>query len=207
MQLYDYFRSSASYRVRLALEYKQLSYKALPVHLTREGGEQHQAQYKALNPQSLVPTLIDDQNNTLSQSLAIIEYLEDVHPTPALLPQDPLDRAKVRQVAFAIACDLHPLNNLRVLQYLQRVHSVTEQQKTAWYHHWLEQTLPAVEQWLQEADQGQDHCFAEFSLADCCLIPQIYNAKRFELPLDNFPRINAIYEKALSMPMVQRAAP
>ena len=207
MHLYDYYRSSASYRVRLALEHKQLAYNCIPIHLVRDGGEQHHAKYRELNPQGLVPSLVDDYDNTLSQSLAIIEYLEELHPTPALLPTLPLERAKVRQVAYAIACEVHPLNNLRVLQYLQQQLEVSEEQKTAWYQHWLAQTLPAVEQWLNDADHGQPYCFAEFSLADCCLIPQIYNAQRFDFSLEAFPRITAIYEHALTMPLVQQAAP
>ena len=136
MKLYDYYRSSASYRVRIALNLKNISYESLPVHLTNDGGEQHRDEYLQLNPQGLVPTL-DENGHILSQSLAIIEYLEEINPTPALLPQNPLGRAQVRSLALLVACDMHPLNNLRVLQQLKQQFQATESQVQDWYHHWF----------------------------------------------------------------------
>ena len=180
MKLYDYYRSSASYRVRIALNLKQISYESLPVHLVSEKGEQHQSNYLNLNPQGLVPTL-DENGHILSQSLAIIEYIEEINPTPPLLPQNPLGRAQVRSLALLIACDMHPLNNLRVLHELRQQFQATEIQIEHWYHHWLKKGFDALERRLQNLSRKNHVCYGhDVTLADICLIPQVYNAKRFK---------------------------
>ncbi|HNG66436.1 MAG TPA: maleylacetoacetate isomerase, partial [Thauera aminoaromatica] len=179
MKLYTYFRSSAAYRVRIALNLKGLDYEAVPVHLVRGGGEHRQPAYLGLNPAGLVPAL-EDQGQVLTQSLAIIEYLEESHPQPALLPAAPLDRARVRAIAQAIACDIHPVNNLRVLQYLTRELDASEEQKNAWYRHWIGVGLQAVEAMLAGDARTGAFCHGDTpGLADCCLVPQVFNARRF----------------------------
>lgn len=207
MKLYDYFRSSASYRVRIALNIKNISYEKIPVHLINNGGEQHQPYYLQLNPQGLVPTL-NENGHILNQSLAIIEYLEEINPDPPLLPQNPLGRAQVRSMAFIIACDIHPLNNLRVLERLRSEFHANEQQTKEWYHHWLKQGFDALEKHLEARPHKNQVCYGnEVSLADICLIPQVYNAHRFELPMDNYPIINEIYAYCLSLAAFKDAAP
>ncbi|MGL5358547.1 MAG: maleylacetoacetate isomerase, partial [Shewanella sp.] len=172
MKLYGYWRSSAAYRVRIALHLKGLSAEHQSVHLVRDGGEQHQAAYSALNPQELVPTLLlmdGAEETALSQSLAIIEYLDERYPTPALLPQAALARAQVRAMALSIACDIHPLNNLRVLQYLTNTLGVDEQAKNAWYHHWITTGFAPLETEL--ARHSGRYCFGDtVTLADVCLV-------------------------------------
>ena len=207
MKLYDYYRSTASYRVRIALQYKQLSYQCLPVHLTLDGGEQHQSAYLDLNPQGLVPCL-DDNGQLLSQSLAIIEYLEEKYPSPALLPNSPWDRAQVRSLSLLIACDLHPLNNLRVLEQLKEQFQATDIQVEAWYHHWLKLGFDAFEQRLYGIPRTKPLCLGdEISVADVCLIPQVYNAKRFNFSMQKYPLIEEINAYCLSLESFAKAAP
>lgn len=205
MKLYGYWRSSAAYRVRIALAFKQLDVEFVPVHLVKEGGEQHQAKYMALNPAALVPTL-QDTDLTLNQSLAMLEYLDEQYPEPALLPQQAKDKALVRALALDIACDIHPLNNLRVLQYLTGPLQLTELQKTAWIHHWLHTGFAALEQRL--TTYSGEYCFGDqLSMADICLVPQVYNAIRFQLDLSAYPLIESIYHRCNQLPAFQRAAP
>jgi maleylacetoacetate isomerase len=207
VKLYDYYRSSASYRVRIALNIKNISYETLPVHLVHNGGEQHQPEYTKLNPQELVPTL-DENGHILTQSLAIIEYLEDISPLPALMPANPLARAQVRSLALIIAADVHPLNNLRVLQQLRQQFHADEQQVLDWYHLWLKKGFDAFENILHQLTRKNPVCYgSEVTLADICLIPQVYNAQRFNFPLDNYPLITEINEYCTSLPPFLAAAP
>ncbi|MDG9669088.1 maleylacetoacetate isomerase [Hahella sp. CR1] len=207
MRLYDYWRSSAAYRVRIALNLKGLPYEAHSVHLAKDGGQQHQSDYKALNPQGLVPLLTDGEFR-LNQSLAIIEFLEDNHPTPALLPADPQTKAQVRAFSQVIACDIHPLDNLRVLQYLTGPMEVNEEKKLVWYQHWILEGFKALEQMAAGyADKGP-YCFGEHvTMADVCLIPQVYNANRFNCPMTNFPRLREINDNCLKLDAFQKATP
>ena len=207
MKLYDYYRSTASFRVRIALHYKNIAYETLPVHLINNGGEQHHADYVMLNPQGLVPTL-DTNTHIITQSLAIIEYLEELHPTPPLLPESPLGRAEVRSLAFLIACDMHPLNNLRVLQQLREQFQAREDQITNWYHHWLKQGFDAFEKKLQRLPRQRPVCYGQdVSVADVCLIPQVYNAKRFHFSLTPYPLITEINEHCMLQNAFKEAAP
>lgn len=203
MKLYSYFRSSAAYRVRIALNIKQLAYETQPIHLVKN--EQQQADYQALNPSQLVPTLVD-ADQTLLQSISILEYLEEAYPEVALLPKNIAERAKIRAFAQAIACDIHPLNNLRVLKYLQQDLGLNDQQKSNWYQHWMLQGFQSLEAQLQDSN-GQ-FCFGtQATFADCCLIPQVYNAKRFKIDLAAFPKIESIYQYCLTLPAFLHAAP
>lgn len=207
MKLYDYYRSSCCYRVRIALNIKQINYTAIPVHLLNQGGEQHLSDYCKLNPQELVPTL-DENGHIITQSLAIIEYLDDINPNPALLPQNPLARAKVKSLAFMIACDMHPLNNLRVLQALKEQFNASEDQITGWYHHWLKKGFDAIEITLQGLSRKKEVCYGlDVSIADICLIPQIYNAKRFDFSMKDYPLICEINDYCLTLPAFIDAAP
>lgn len=205
MEFYSYWRSSAAYRVRIALALKGLPVETHYVHLLKEGGEQRTAQYQALNPAQLVPVLVDG-DLTLNQSLAILEYLEAKHPQPALLPADLNLAMQVRAVALDIACDIHPLNNLRVLQYLTGTLELTEQQKLNWIQHWLQQGLQALEIRLQKT--AGRCCFGdEVSWADICLVPQIYNALRFSLDMSAYPTLKRIYQHCTSLPAFIKASP
>ena len=205
MKLYDYYRSTACYRVRIALNIKQMTYEKIPVHLI--SNEQRDANYLALNSQGLVPTL-DANGHILNQSLAIIEYLDDISPTPALLPSNPLARAQIKSLAMIIACDMHPLNNLRVLQQLKQQFQATEVQINEWYHHWLKQGFDAIEVQLKHLPRKQDVCYGQdVSLADICLIPQVYNAKRFHFSMDAYPLINQINAHCLTLDAFITAAP
>jgi maleylacetoacetate isomerase len=207
VKLYTYFRSSASYRVRIALNLKGLDYEAVPVHLVRDGGQQHAAAFTALNPAALVPVLIDG-DTTLSQSLAIIEYLEETHPEPALLPTDAVGRARVRAVAHTIACEIHPIDNLRVLRYLELQLGVDAEARKAWYRHWVVLGFAAIERMLVEGPGTGRFCHGDTpTLADCCLVPQIFNAERFGVPLDAYPNIRRIGEACCGLAPFQRAAP
>jgi maleylacetoacetate isomerase len=197
MILYDYPRSSACYRVRIALKLKQCVYERVEVHLINEGGQQHHASYQAINPQELVPSL-DLGTKTLTQSLAIIEYLDERFPNPALLPPDPVQKAQIRSLALLIACDLHPLNNLRVLNRLKQQFNADEAQVQAWYHHWLQLGFDAFESLLKQG--GGPFCFGdEVSLADVCLIPQVLNARRFHFEMDPYPLISAVNDHCLKL--------
>ena len=207
MKLYHYYRSSASYRVRIALNYKNLNYERIPIHLTNHGGEQYLADYRQLNPQQLVPVLQID-TITLAQSTAIIEYLEECYPTPALLPQDLIARSVVRGIAQTIACEIHPLNNLRVLRYLTDTLSIDETQQLQWYHHWLQLGFDALEQRLQTLPRQQAVCYGDSpSLGDVYLIPQIYNAHRFNFSMAAYPLLMSIYEHCSSLPAFAAASP
>ncbi|GAB3628643.1 maleylacetoacetate isomerase [Pandoraea terrae] len=206
-QLYSYFRSSAAYRVRIALNLKGLDYDIIPVHLVRDGGQQLKPEYQALNPDSLVPTFVDG-DEVMNQSMAIIEYLDEVHPELALLPADALGRARVRALAQSIACEIHPLNNLRVLRYLKHDMKVSEEAKNAWYVHWIEQGFTAFEKRLAAQGQPGKFCYGDTpTMADCCLIPQVYNAERFNVDLTPFPRIAVINAHCLSLDAFAKAAP
>ncbi|MFZ3184429.1 MAG: maleylacetoacetate isomerase [Pseudomonas sp.] len=203
--LYSYWRSSAAYRVRIALNLKGLSYRQVPVHLLKDGGQQHSPDYLVLNPQGLLPLLVDGQTK-IAQSLAILEYLEEVFPLPALLPSEPAQRAQVRALALHIACDIHPLNNLRVLQYLSAELGVNEAVKDAWLRHWLELGLAAVEQGLAAFD-GRLSLGERPGYLEACLIPQVYNARRFNCELQAYPRILDLCARCEALAAFKQAAP
>jgi maleylacetoacetate isomerase len=204
VKLYSYFRSSAAYRVRIALNLKGLPYEMDFVHLTKDGGRQHSAEFNAVNPAKLVPALRLDSGDVLTQSLAIIDYLDETHPQPPLLPVDPLQRAKVRAVALTIACDIHPIDNLRVLQYLKRTLKHEQSDIDAWYHHWIIQGFNAIE----AAIAPGPHCFgAQVTLADICLVPQVFNARRLKVPLEAFPKIVAVESACLKLAAFDKARP
>lgn len=203
-QLYSYFRSSASYRVRIALNLKQLDYDIVPVHLAK--GAQRSDGYLALNPAGLVPALADD-GRVLTQSLAIIEYLDELHPEPPLLPGSAADRARIRAIAQTIACEIHPLNNLGVLSYLRDALDVDETARNAWYRHWVEKGLSTVEDLLADQRTGV-FCHGDApTLADCCLVPQVFNARRFACRLDHVPTVMRIFDRCMTLEAFQRAAP
>lgn len=207
MKLYDYYRSTAAYRVRLALNIKDISYEKIAVHLAGHDGEQRQPAYLQLNPQGLVPTL-DENGHILTQSLAIIEYLDEISPNPPLLPANPLARAQVRSMALTIACDMHPLNNLRVLTRLRDQFAATEDQVTDWYHHWLRLGFDALERKLEAVPHKNQVCYgSDVSLADICLIPQVFNAHRFGFSMANYPIINEINAYCLTLDAFTDAAP
>ena len=204
MKLYSYFRSSAAYRVRIALNLKGLPYEMDFVHLTKDGGRQHSAEFNAVNPAKLVPALRLDSGDVLTQSLAIIDYLDETHPQPPLLPGDPVQRAKVRAVALTIACDIHPIDNLRVLQYLKRTLKHEQSDIDAWYHHWIIQGFNAIE----AAIAPEPYCFgAQVTLADICLVPQVFNARRLNVPLEAFPKIVAVESACLKLAAFDKARP
>ncbi|APW36861.1 maleylacetoacetate isomerase [Rhodoferax koreense] len=213
MKLHNYFRSSASYRVRIALALKELPYEYIAVHLVK--GEQRAPAHAAISPDRLVPVLEVD-GHFLPQSMAIIEYLDERHPAPALLPTDAMARAQVRALAQLIACEVHPVTNLRVLKYLTTELRHDEAEKNAWYHHWCRQGLEAFERQLELLARQRErdglaasrHCFGDApTLADCCLVPQIYNARRFEVPLDGLPRAMAAVQACEALPAFQKAHP
>jgi maleylpyruvate isomerase len=207
LKLYSYFRSSASFRVRIALNLKGLPYEYAPVHLLRGGGEQHLTAYRLVNAQGIVPSL-QENDLTLTQSLAIIEYLDEMYPERPLLPKGALDRARVRAVALAIACEIHPLNNLRVLNYLKNVLNLDQTACDAWYRHWIAEGLASVETMLLDDPRTVRFCHGDTpSLADCFLVPQIFNAQRFNCPLDMAPTVMRVFETCMSLPEFQRAAP
>ena len=205
MKLYNYFRSSASFRVRIALELKGLPYEYLPVHLVK--GEHRNAEYAAVSASGLVPTLVTDEGDLLGQSMAIIEYLDETHPDPPLLPRDALGRAHVRALAQLIACEIHPLNNLRVLKYLVRDLKVDEGAKNAWYRHWVRNGLELFEQELARLPAGT-YCYGDTpTLADCCLVPQIFNGKRFDVDFGGLARTMAAFDACMKHPAFQKAQP
>jgi maleylacetoacetate isomerase len=205
MKLYNYFRSSASFRVRIALELKGLSYDYIPVHLAK--GEHKQPGYAAVSPTLLVPTLELDTGERLGQSMAIIEYLDEMHPESPLLPRDALGRAHVRALAQLVACEIHPLNNLRVLKYLTRELKVDEETKNTWYRHWVRDGLEALERELAQSP-ASTYCYGDTpTLADCCLVPQIFNGKRFNCDFGGLPRTMAAFDACMAHPAFQRAQP
>ena len=202
MKLYTYFRSSAAFRVRIALNLKGLSYEPAFVHLAK--GEHRKPGYAAVNPQALVPTLELDDCTRLNQSLAIMEYLEEKHPSPALLPRDALGRARVRSLSNLVASEIHPLNNLRVLQHLKRALGQSEDQVSAWYRHWIADGLAKVE---AELGKGK-FCYGDTpSMADCCLVPQIFNAKRYNSDLSPYPTTMRVFETCMKLEAFDRAQP
>jgi maleylacetoacetate isomerase/maleylpyruvate isomerase len=203
MQLYNYFRSSASYRVRIALALKGLAYDYMPVHLQKN--EQLGESYQAVSASRLVP-LLRDGDRMLTQSLAIIEYLDETHPEPPLLPQDPAGRARVRALSYDIACEIHPLNNLRVLRFLVRDLKVSEEDKNRWYRHWVETGLETVERQL--AAQPSSFCHGDTpTMADCTLVPQIFNAQRFDCRLDHVPQVMKVFEACMALPAFSETQP
>ncbi len=205
MKLFNYFRSSASFRVRIALALKGLPYEYAPVHLVK--GEQKQPGYAAISPAMLVPTLQTDNGDYLAQSMAIIEYLDETHPQPPLLPRDPLGRARVRALAQMIACEIHPLNNLRVLKYLVHELKVDEETKNAWYRHWVRDGLEAFERQLAQLTPGT-YCHGDSpTLADCCLVPQIFNGRRVNTDFGGLPRTMAVFDACMALPAFQQAQP
>ncbi|MDE2235741.1 MAG: maleylacetoacetate isomerase [Gammaproteobacteria bacterium] len=207
MKLYTYFRSTAAYRVRIALNLKGLQADYRYVHLVKDGGQQHQPDYRKVNPQGLVPAL-EDKGQVLTQSLAIIEYLEEVHPNPPLLPKDSPGRARVRALAQIVACDIHPLNNLRVLKYLEKELATDDAAREQWYHHWVVEGFTALENLLASNPATGEFCHGNTpSLADICLVPQVFNAKRFSVDLSAYPTIQRINSRCLALKAFSDAAP
>jgi len=205
MQLYSYFRSSASFRVRIALALKGLAFDYVPVHLARN--EQFAPGFVALTPTCLVPLLTDGEAR-ISQSLAIMEYLDETHPQPPLLPQDALGRARVRALALDIACEIHPLNNLRVLRYLVRDLGLSEEAKNNWYRHWVESGLEAVERQLAGHPATGRFCHGDApTIADCTLVPQIFNAQRLECRLDHVPAVMRVFAECMQLSAFDAAQP
>lgn len=205
MKLYTYFRSSAAFRVRIALNLKRLAYEPRFVHLAK--GEHRAPGYAAVNPQALVPTLELDDGTRLTQSLAIIEYLDEKHPAPALVPKDSLARARVRSLALLVACEIHPLNNLRVLQHLKRALGQNEEQVNAWYRHWIADGLGKFESELTRGGMGT-YCHGDApTLADCCLVPQIFNAKRYNCDLAPYPATMRVFDACMKLDAFDRAQP
>jgi maleylacetoacetate isomerase/maleylpyruvate isomerase len=206
MKLHSFFRSSAAYRVRIALAVKGLAYETVAHHLRKE--EQRRPEYRALNPQALVPTL-EDGGHVLTQSLAIIEYLEEAYPeTPRLLPADPAGRAVVRAMSQAIACDIHPLNNLRVLAYMKSAMGQSQEATDVWYRHWIGEGFAALEELAKRNSRGSSHCFGDaVTMADACLVPQMYNARRFQTDLAPYPTLVAISDSLERLPPFAAASP
>ncbi len=205
MELYNYFRSSASYRVRIALALKGLDFEYKPVHLSKN--EQFKESYAAVSASRLVP-LLKDGDTVLTQSLAIVEYLEETHPEPPLLPRDAADRARVRALALDIACEIHPLNNLRVLRYLVHDLKVSEDDKNRWYRHWVETGLEAVERQLASDPRTGRFCHGERpGVADLCLVPQIFNARRLEARLDHVPTVMRVFDACMALEAFEQTRP
>jgi maleylacetoacetate isomerase len=207
MKLYTFFRSSASYRVRIALNLKAIGCDQAPIHLRRGGGEQLTPAYTAINPQALVPAL-EDGGRILTQSLAIMEYLEETHPNPPLLPKDPADRALVRSMALVIACEVHPIQNLRVLNYVKATYNQTDEQVNKWAQHWIDLGLAALQEMIVAQPKRGKFCFGDApTLADVCLIPQLGNARRYGCDLSKYPAILEIEQNCSAIPAFVNAAP
>ena len=204
MKLYTYFRSSAAYRVRIALNLKGLPYEMVPIHLTKDGGYHRKPEYRAVNPLMRVPALELSSGDVLTQSLAIIEYLNEIEPEPPLLPADALERAHARAIAQTVACDIHPLNNSGTLQYLRNTLKHAQPEIDAWYHHWVIGGFKAIEAMIAPAPYA---CGAHVTLADLCLVPQVFNARRLKVPLDDFPKIVAAEQACLKLAAFDKARP
>ncbi|HJW46506.1 MAG TPA: maleylacetoacetate isomerase [Lysobacter sp.] len=207
LRLYSYWRSSAAYRVRIGLNLKGLPYEIAPIHLLRDGGEQRTPQFREVNPQGLVPVL-QHGNRQLRQSLAILEYLDETWPTPPLLPATARARQRARALAQAIACDIHPLNNLRVLQYFEHEWNVPQPERDSWVRHWITEGFNAIESMVTGNLSTGQYCEGETpTIADCCLIPQVYNARRFGVDIAQFPTIARIEKNCLALPAFDLARP
>ncbi len=207
ISLYTYYRSSAAYRVRIALNYKSLSYHSEYIHLLKEGGQEKTAAYQQINPQKLIPSLVAD-GHIMTQSLAIIEYLDEKYPDPPLLPSSPEKRAQVRALAQSIACDIHPLDNLRVLTYLDKTLGLGKPQRDQWYCYWIAQGFSAIETLISKENKNYPFCYGhEISLADIFLIPQVYNAHRFNCSVQEYVNINRVYKNCMELAVFQMAAP
>jgi maleylacetoacetate isomerase len=207
IRLYSYWRSSAAYRVRIALNLKGLPYETMPVHLLQDGGQQHTPEFIDLNPQELVPVLMHG-NRILRQSMSIIEYLDETWPTPPLMPATARERQRVRAIAQMIACDIHPLNNLRVLQFMEKTWNVPQAERDTWLRHWMKVGLDAVEDTLCDNPSTGDFCDGEQpTMADCCLVPQVYNAERFGVDMAPYRTIRRIVQTCLGMDEFKAARP
>jgi maleylacetoacetate isomerase len=204
VKLYSYFRSSAAYRVRIALNLKGIAYETVPIHLVKDGGHNKRPEFRAVNPQMRVPALVTPGGDVLIQSLAIIDYLDDIQPEPPLLPKNPIARAKARALAEIVACDIHPLNNIGPLRYLKNVMGQEQSAIDAWYQHWVVAGFEALEALIEGAPYA---CGKEVTLADLCLVPQVYNARRLKVPLDKFPKIVAADKACLALAAFERARP
>jgi len=204
VKLYSYFRSSAAYRVRIALNLKGIAYETVPVHLVKDGGRNKRPEFRAINPQMRVPVLVTPAGDNLIQSLAIIEYLDETYPDPALLPNDAIARAKVRALADLVACDIHPLNNIGALRYLKNTMGQEQSAIDAWYHHWVVSGFEALEALVEPSPYA---CGKQVTLADICLVPQVYNARRLKVPLEKFPKIVGVDAACLALPAFDRARP
>jgi len=202
--LYSYFRSSAAYRVRIAFNLKGLSYETAPIHLQKEGGQNRKPAYRAINPQMRVPALRLDSGELITQSLAIIEYLDEIHPQPPLLPRAPVERAQVRALSQLVACDIHPLNNLGPLRYLKNELGQDQSKIDAWYQHWILEGFDAIEAMIRSGPYAYG---AEVTLADLCLVPQVANARRLKVPLDRFPGIVAVDAACAKLSAFEAARP
>jgi maleylpyruvate isomerase len=208
MKLHTYFRSSASFRVRIALNLKGIAYDAVPAHLVKNGGAQFTPEFTALNAQQLLPVLQTGEGELITQSLAIMEWLEETYPTPALMPRNAIERARVRALSLAIACEIHPLNNLRVLKYLTKMLGVAEEAKDNWYRHWVEQGLAQFEAMLASSKHTGDFCHGNTpTMADCCLVPQIFNARRFNSQIDHLTHTMRIFNHCMTLPAFKAAEP
>ncbi len=207
MKLHSYFRSSASFRVRIALNLKGMAYDTVSEHLVKNGGAQFSPEFTAMNAQQLIPVL-ETEGELLTQSLAIMEWLDETQPTPPLLPRDALGRARVRALSLAIACEIHPLNNLRVLRYLTNTLKVSEEAKDTWYRHWVEQGLGQLEAQLSASPHTGLFCYGDTpTMADCCLVPQVFNARRFNSKIDHLTHTMRIFDHCMTLPAFKAAEP
>jgi maleylacetoacetate isomerase len=204
VKLYSYFRSSAAYRTRIALNFKGLSYDYVPIHLIKEGGQNRKPEYRAINPQMKVPSLTLDNGEVLTQSISIIEYLDETHPAPPFLPKDAVARAKVRAAAMLIACEIHPLNNTAPLRYLKNQLKHEQADIDAWYHHWVLEGFEALETMVRP---GPYAFGSAVTLADICIVPQVSNARRLKVSLEKFPKIVAIDAACLKLAAFDKARP
>lgn len=207
LKLYNYYRSSASFRVRIALNLKNIEYQDIPIHLTNQGGEHFLPSFNEINPQNLVPVLCDN-NKVITQSLAIIEYIDALFPSPAILPKDPYQSALIKSFALTIAADVHPLNNLRVLKYLTTNLGLSEDQKNTWYQNWIQKGFTALEKQLTQLNRSGKYCFGDsITLADIFLVPQMYNARRFSCDISQYPLLTQIDHNCQQHPAFIKASP